>query len=119
MTTEISSKMATLESAQAAYDLVSSSSAVSQTWSPELVRFLAISVLGFSCVVLIVAATLLWRAKASSHQVLRATGIISILGFAALLLVVGYDDKQLTPIIGLFGAVAGYLLGKDSSSSEK
>ena len=32
---------------------------------------------------------------------------------SALLLVVGYSNEQLTPIVGLFGAIAGYLLGKD------
>jgi hypothetical protein len=33
-------------------------------------------------------------------------------------MVVGYSNEQLTPIIGLFGAVAGYLLGKDPGRSE-
>lgn len=33
---------------------------------------------------------------------------------SSLLLVVGYSNDQLTPIVGLFGAIAGYLLGKDS-----
>jgi hypothetical protein len=42
--------------------------------------------------------------------VIRALGIISILG---LLLIVGYSNERLTPIIGLFGAIAGYLVGRD------
>ena len=42
------------------------------------------------------------------------TGVLAILAFSALLLVVGYSNEQLTPIIGLFGAIAGYLLGKET-----
>lgn len=90
-----------------------------QPWSPELVKFLSVSVLGFSCAALIMAAVLLWRSNAPPHQVLRVFGIISILGFSALLLVAGYNNEQLTPIVGLFGAIAGYLLGKDASKNEK
>ena len=61
---------------------------------------------------------LLWRSGAPPHQVLRVFGVITILGFSALLLVVGYNNEQLTPIVGLFGAIAGYLLGKDSKTNK-
>ena len=58
---------------------------------------------------------LLWKKGASGAHILRVFGIITILGFSALLLFVGYSNTQLTPIVGLFGAIAGYLLGKDSN----
>lgn len=85
-----------------------------QGWSPDLIKLLALSLLAFTLCSLIISAVLLWRSRATSVQVLRTMGVISILGFSALLLVVGYSNEQLTPIIGLFGAIAGYLLGKDS-----
>jgi len=50
---------------------------------------------------------------------LRAFGILSIICVSAVLLVVGYNNEQLTPSVGLFGAIAGYLLGKaDPARSE-
>lgn len=111
--------MSALDTAQKTLDKAhGSSTAWVQPWSPEIVQFLAISVLGFSCVALIMATALLWRSGAPAHQVLKVFGIITILGFSALLLVVGYSNEQLTPIVGLFGAIAGYLLGKDSKPNK-
>lgn len=90
---------------------------LSQPWTQELVRFLAVSVLGFSCAALVLATALLWRSSASPQHILKVFGLITILGFSALLLVVGYNNEQLTPIVGLFGAIAGYLLGKDTKAT--
>lgn len=117
MATDTAAAMSALDAAQKTLDKAQSSPTTwVQPWSPELVQFLAIGVLGFSCVALIMATALLWRSGAPPHQVLRVFGVITILGFSALLLVVGYNNEQLTPIVGLFGAIAGYLLGKDSKS---
>ena len=84
-------------------------------WSQELVKFLSVSILTFTLLALILSAILLWRSRATGFHVLRIFGVISILGISALLLVVGYSNEQLTPIVGLFGAIAGYLLGKDTT----
>ena len=119
MATGTEAAMSALNLAQKSLDNVQVSP---QTWvqplSPELVQFLAIGVLSFSCIVLIMATVLLWRSNAPPYQVLKIFGLITILGFSALLLVVGYSNEQLTPIVGLFGAIAGYLLGKDSKSDK-
>lgn len=116
MNADDANALGVLQRAQAAFERAASQPAASlaQPWTPDLVRFLALSVLLFAALALFVAATLLWRTRAPAEQVLRAVGVISILAFSALLLVVGYDNAQLTPIVGLFGAIAGYLLGKES-----
>ena len=119
MATDTDAAMSALDRAQKALDKAQvSPSTWVQPWSPELVQFLTIGVLGFSCITLIMATVLLWRSGAPPHQVLRVFGVITILGFSALLLVVGYNNEQLTPIVGLFGAIAGYLLGKDSKTNK-
>jgi hypothetical protein len=117
MTTDTTPAMDALNTAQGNVDKVQNLVTVAnQPWSPEMVKFLTISILGFTCIALLMAAVLLWRSNASGDQVLKVFGVISILVFSALLLVVGYDLNQLTPIIGLFGAIAGYLLGKDTKT---
>ena len=119
MATDTAAAISALDTAQNALDKAQvSSSTWAQPWSPELVQFLAIGVLGFSCAALIMATVLLWRSSAAPHQVLRVFGIITILGFSALLLVADYSNNQLTPIVSLFGAIAGYLLGKDSKTNK-
>jgi len=110
-----------LKEAQATIDAARVSAArsidmVSHGWSPELVKFLALSILTFTLLALVLSAVLLWRSRASGFHVLRIFGVVAILGLSALLLVVGYSNEQLTPIVGLFGAIAGYLLGKDTTA---
>lgn len=108
--------MAALDAAQAAVSAAATNPAntqLVQAWSPSLVQFLAIAVLLFTFGALLLGTLLLWRSKAPASHVLRIFGVISIIGISALLLVVGYSNDQLTPIVGLFGAIAGYLLGKD------
>jgi uncharacterized YccA/Bax inhibitor family protein len=110
-----------LQQAQEAHDKAAAgalTAAGGQPWSADLVTTLTLATLGFTLVVIIIAGVLLWRAAASPAHVLRVTGILSILGFATLLLVAGYGNEQLTPIVGLFGAIAGYLLGRDSRGPE-
>jgi len=89
---------------------------LTQPWSKELVSQLALSSLLFCAFVLLLCTVLLWRSRASGQIILRTFGIISIIGFSAMLLIVGYNNDQLTPVVGLFGAIAGYLLGKDTKT---
>lgn len=121
MASDIESAMAALETAQQTIDkkVADSPTGWIQPWSHELVSLLSISILVFSLIALIMATVLLWRTSAQPSQILRVFGILTIIGFSAFLLVVGYSNEQLTPIIGLFGAIAGYLLGKDSKSSKE
>jgi hypothetical protein len=119
MATDTHGALAALDSAQRSFDANAAGAATlvsNQPWSAELVKFLAIGVLGFSCIALVMASLLLWRSRAEPSQVLKVFGVITIVCFSALLLVVGYNNEQLTPIVGLFGAIAGYLLGKDAKA---
>lgn len=116
MATDTSTALSALDAAQQTMNKVMAqapSHTWVQPWSPDLVQFLAIGVLLFSFAALLLCTLLLWRSGAPPQQVLRIFGVISILGLSSLLLVVGYSNEQLTPIVGLFGAIAGYLLGKD------
>jgi uncharacterized membrane protein YoaK (UPF0700 family) len=89
-------------------------------WSTELVRLLSLSILFFTLCTLILVVILLYKKDGQgtdAYGVLRIFGIILIISISALLLVVGYSSEQLTPIIGLFGAIAGYLLGKEKKET--
>ena len=117
MTNETSDPLAALTEAQAKFDSVIAPNGVpGQPWTPELVQYLSISLMAFTILTLILASVLLWRSNASPQHVLQVFGILAIIGISALLLITGFSNDQLTPIIGLFGAIAGYLLGKDSSN---
>ena len=75
------------------------------------------SLLIFTCIAMGLVTVLLWKSgKFSASSLLRIFGIITIIGVSSLLLIAGYSKEQLTPIVGLFGAIAGYLLGKEPSA---
>lgn len=114
--------MAALAAAQKAAQVAASgvpadSRANAALWSQSMVEFLALSILAFTFAALCLGSALLWKSSAGGAQVLRVFGVLTIIGLSALLLVVGYSNEQLTPIVGLFGAIAGYLLGKDIKTS--
>jgi len=94
-----------------------SSSAAQQPWSPELIKFLCVSVLLFISMALVLATVLLLKNRASSTAAIKIFGVLTIVGMSALLVIAAYSSAQLTPIIGLFGAIAGYLLGKDNGAA--
>jgi len=108
-----------LGQAQQALEQSASGTHTAQAWSAGLVAYLAFGFLVFGCVCIGLATLLLWRSRSTAHEMLRAFGILSIICVSAVLLVVGYNNEQLTPSVGLFGAIAGYLLGKaDPARSE-
>ena len=46
--------------------------------------------------------------------------IIPLIIFASIfLIIVGYDDLQIAPVMGLFGSIVGYLFGKSDSIENK
>lgn len=102
-----------LASAQAAVDKVDAV-AGQQPWTESLVIYLSTSILMVIALALILGTFLMWKKSTNGQDVLRLYGVVIIVGLSALLLVVGFSNSQLTPIVGLFGAIAGYLLGKES-----
>lgn len=111
------SAILSMQAAQKAADAAKTSGIESLTtnWAPSLIQFLVVAVFLVLALTLVMSAVLMWRNSSTTGQILRTFGVILIVGFATVLLVVGYSSEQLTPIIGLFGAIAGYLLGKESS----
>ena len=87
----------------------------SQSPSDSLLLYLSSSILVFIVIAFMLCTLLLWKREADAYDILKVFGILSIVGLSALILVLGFSNEQLTPIIGLFGAIAGYLLGKESS----
>jgi Flp pilus assembly protein TadB len=83
-------------------------------WSPELVCKLSLGI-GMFAIILLACVTILLRREAehvSPEQLLRTFGILVIIFAAIFLVIAGYSDTQITPVIGLLGTIAGYLLGR-------
>lgn len=89
--------------------------ALTQPWSKEIVLFLSCSILIFGLVVLFLMASLV-RKGSDADQVLRVCSLPLIIVAAIFLVVTGYTSEQIAPVMGLLGAIAGYLLGAKRSS---
>jgi C4-dicarboxylate transporter len=76
------------------------------------------AVLTFGIIVLVLATYLIKKGKAP-EAVLRIFGTILIIVIASFLVVAGYSDQQIAPVMGLLGTLAGYLLGKDTKENKE
>ena len=61
---------------------------------------------------LAVQAAMLFRSNASVQDTTRMTMVTLIITLAVGTLVMGYDERQIAPVLGLFGSIVGYLLGR-------
>ena len=98
----------------------SSSTIQPRVWSAiEIV--LSVSMLVFGMLVfalqtyLIVKMNLQW----TPTSILRFHGLTLVIVGSILLIVAGYSNQQILPVIGLFGTIAGYLLGATEKNEPK
>lgn len=85
-------------------------------WSTTNAMTMSSVVLVFGAIVICIAAWLI-RQGQNSTAILRVFGTVLILVMSVFLVVAGYDDKQIAPVLGLLGTVAGYLLGREANAS--
>lgn len=86
-----------------------------QPWDRDLILVLSFGMLAFGLVVVGLMTWLLIK-KRTSPLMLPGFGLTLIVVAAVVLVIVGFDDKQISPVVGLLGTLAGYLLGRESSN---
>lgn len=92
---------------------LATTTANSSWWSPGDAMTISATVLIFGAFTILVAAFLVKSGK-TAESILRMFGTILIVIAALFLVVAGYSDQQIAPVMGLLGTIAGYLLGKDT-----
>lgn len=86
-------------------------------WTEHFVISLSIGLFAFA-VIIFGCATYLLHAGKRAWTLLRLFGVLSIIFLSVFVLIVGYNDRQLLPVIGLFGSIVGYLLGKTTAGDQ-
>lgn len=74
--------------------------------------WLSAEVLMFGLVVLVAEFLLLRRAKITAEEALRVYAVSLIIIGTLFAITAGFDSTQIAPAMGLFGTMAGYLLGR-------
>lgn len=80
---------------------------------------LAALVIAFGLVIMLSVSYALKGRNATPEQLLRFYGVIVILIATTLLIIAGLNNNQIAPAVGLFGTVAGYLLGRGQSTEPR
>lgn len=73
---------------------------------------LTVYYLVFGFIVLIITAFLLHKSSIDSHTTFKYFIIVLLILSMLLLIATGLNNDQIAPAVGLFGTIAGYLLGK-------
>lgn len=76
---------------------------------------LALVVIALGALVMIGLTFILKAKTASADDAVRAYALIMIITGTMVLICAGYSNDQIAPAMGLFGTVAGYLLGRKGS----
>ena len=87
-------------------------------WTNQNAMTMSSAVLIFGIAVIIICAWLMRVTRPSAEAILRVFGTVLIITGALFLVVAGYTDKQMAPVMGLLGTLAGYLLGKTPAQGE-
>jgi VIT1/CCC1 family predicted Fe2+/Mn2+ transporter len=115
----IQEKMQKLESDKVAVTVAEKISPDNSWWSASDAMTISAIVLIYGGIIMILATVLLLKGR-NAEDVLKLFGTMVIVIFAAFLVVAGYTDTQIAPVIGLLGTIAGYLLGsRDKDVEEK
>lgn len=75
-------------------------------------------VMSFGAFVILIEAILLWRSAATPEDTLRTMTVTAIVIGTIFFVAAGFDAVQVAPAAGLFGTIAGYLLGKKVSKTK-
>lgn len=87
-------------------------------WDKEILLIFGLSVLVFGLLTLVIVAALL-RVATPPSIVLRNLTIPLIVTASVFLVTVGWSKEQISPVIGLFGTIAGYILGRTEPSERR
>jgi hypothetical protein len=78
---------------------------------------LSISVLLFGLIIVGLEIYLIRTKEIGPDMLVKFIVVTLIITGTLFLITAGYNNNQIAPAVGLFGTVAGYLLGKSSSES--
>jgi hypothetical protein len=81
--------------------------------------WLSAEILLFGLGVIVVEFMLLRHAQLTAEEALRVYAVTLIIVGTLFAITAGFDSTQMAPAMGLFGTIAGYLLGKRASEPVK
>lgn len=77
---------------------------------------LALVVIGLGLAFMVALSVILFRKDVSADDAIRGYALVLIIVGTMVLICAGYSNDQIAPAVGLFGTIAGYLIGRKGGS---
>lgn len=86
-----------------------------ETWEQALkAKLLTIVIIAFGLIVFVFQTVVLYKSRDEiiSEQMLTISTVTLVIIGGLLLITAGFSSQQISPVVGLFGSILGYVLGK-------
>jgi hypothetical protein len=90
-----------------------------RTFLSDFEFWLSAEILLFGLGVIVIEFLLLRKGQVTAEEALRVYAVTLIIVGTLFAITAGFDSIQIAPAMGLFGTIAGYLLGKRAAASSK
>ena len=87
-------------------------------WFSSLELWLSLSVLCFGLITLAIEITVIKAGTFKPDDSIKLLAVTLIVISTLFIITAGFDSEQIAPAMGLFGTVAGYMLGKATPAKE-
>lgn len=88
-------------------------------WLSSFEFWMSFSVLSFGMLVFLVEIALVKLTKFQPEQTIKLLAVTLIVISTLFIITAGFDSEQIAPAMGLFGTIAGYMLGRNSGKHEE
>jgi len=88
-------------------------------WLSSFEFWMSFSVLSFGMLVFLVEIALIKLTKFKPEQTIKLLAVTLIVISTLFIITAGFDSEQIAPAMGLFGTIAGYMLGRNSGKHEE
>lgn len=86
------------------------------TWLSSQEFALSLSVLIFGIFVVAQQTFVIRKSQFEANDIIKIFGLTFIIIATLFIITAGYDSEQIAPAMGLFGTIAGYILGRNTRS---
>ncbi len=89
------------------------------SWMTNKESVLAGLVLLFGSFLAVLQAYLMVKREFKAHEIIRLSGLTFIVISTLFIITAGYGAAQIAPAMGLFGTLAGYILGRTHQGGDR
>ena len=88
-------------------------------WLSSFEFWMSFSVLSFGMLIFVIEIIMVRLTAFQPEQIIRILAVTLIVISTLFIITAGFDSEQIAPAMGLFGTIAGYMLGRADGKSKE